>query len=360
MHKENEEARADIRELAKMLDNKYEKELQWALMPTVQPEDLSPPLRSQRRRWWGLLHEDPAATSHHNQPSFVVHRECRRSRERHCLSLTPNFDSSASRSSSMTVAVRICNDQPRHYLFEDTGGTRVLLGKWWGVTIRRSCAGGTWRNKRRRFASIFWSSASLIQHTRMTLDGRARENMFKKDPDIIANVTAADAHRAEVVLPTKDSLLVAFGSSIREKGTAHTTFKHEIMWTAAVPMTEERRFYRLISSHWRCPTQANFADIYALITVILYDDELHRYVGLSRHYLRARQIVSLPSTTRFESKSFVNGGDSDEGDPVFSDCFDGQIFAGCSAYSRFSKLELYMTFLITKKLIILNEFSLNL
>ena len=27
---------------------------------------------------------------------------------------------------------------------------------------------------------------------------------------------------------------------------------------------------------------ANFADIYALITVILYDDELHRYVGLSR------------------------------------------------------------------------------
>ena len=67
----------------------------------------------------------------------------------------------------------------------------------------------------------------MIQNTRMTLDGRAREH-FKKDPDIIANANA-DAQRAEVVLPNQDSLLVAFGSSIREKGTAHTTFKHEIM-----------------------------------------------------------------------------------------------------------------------------------
>ena len=65
-----------------------------------------------------LLHDDPAATSHHNQPSFVVYRECRRSEEQHCLSLTPNFDSSASRSSSMTVTVRICNDQPRHYFLK--------------------------------------------------------------------------------------------------------------------------------------------------------------------------------------------------------------------------------------------------
>ena len=29
---------------------------------------------------------------------------------------------------------------------------------------------------------------------------------------------------------------------------------------------------------------------------------------------------------------------------MYSDCFDGQIFTGCSVYSRFSKLELYMTF----------------
>ena len=281
MHKENEEARADIRELAKMLDNKYEKELQWALMPTVQPEDLSPPLRSQRRRWWGLLHEDPAATSHHNQPSFVVHRECRRSRERHCLSLTPNFDSSASRSSSMTVAVRICNDQPRHYLYEDTGGTRVLLGKWWGINIRRPCADGASRKKRWRFASIFGSPVSLIHSTRMTLDGRAREH-FKKDPDIIANTSPADAQRAEVVLPNQDSLLVAFGSSIREKGTAHTTFKHEIMWTAAVPMTEERGFYRLISPHWRCPTQRTLLTSALSLQSYCTTTRLHRYVGLSR------------------------------------------------------------------------------
>ena len=80
-------------------------------------------------------------------------------------------------------------------------------------------------------AEICSSRRSLIltQTRRMTLDGRARENMFKKDPDIIANATAADDQRAEVVLPNQDSLLAAFVSSIREKGNAHTTFKHEIM-----------------------------------------------------------------------------------------------------------------------------------
>ena len=134
--------------------------------------------------------------------------------------------------------------------------------------------------------------------------------------------------------------------------TAHTTFKHEIMWTAAVPLTEEHKMSTrqsgLLSKHFdtkKMPYTANFADIYALITVVLYDNELHRCLSRSRVNLFENGLSyhGRPHHNRSQALS-VNGCDPEDGDPVLTVCLVWEIYPGSSTYPRSSKVEFCMIF----------------
>ena len=69
------------------------------------------------------------------------------------------------------------------------------------------------------------------------------------------------------------------------------------------------------------PYTANFADTYALTTVVLYDDELHRCLSRSRVNLFENGLSyhGRPHHNRSQAL-FVNGCDSEDGDPVLTVC----------------------------------------
>ena len=83
---------------------------------------------------------------------------------------------------------------------------------------------------------------------------------------------------------------------------------------------------RLLSNNFgplKVSYRANSADIYALTTVMLYDDELHRCLGRSRlNLFEDGPSCHCRPHHNISQSLFENGGDSGEGDPVHTGCFD--------------------------------------
>ena len=270
----------DVRELAKRMGAKYEREIEQAAMESAAPrrpasaqataesDGGAPELAAEPRPAMGLQIQAGRPISSFDATCYPLcfteffYGDC-----------APNLERQAPLTYRQVFSYLMVREELEYSLDSDVEPYRAKAMCRWG---------------RPKFAMVFASvlrSPQLLQTTKLAFGTTKAESTWKKDLGIIAKATAADFERARAIVPNQGSLAGAFGSpAVRKNIVVHTALKHLLMSTATVPLTEGhkmalRHFGFSLSNHFgslKLFYTANFADTYSPITVLLYDGGAHR------------------------------------------------------------------------------------